>query len=193
MTGSTMAALVSWLAAELLGLYMLRSWLASRQAGPPSQPPAGLSPALIVGHAGLAFTGLLSWVVFVLTGSAVPAWIAVGLLVPAIGLGISTVTVWTPYPARRPPRAGPRASAPAPATAAGAVPATLVSNEMLNRALASEALTSKLVDDLVARMLTEPQPAPRGGRWQLAPLIPVLHGVAALVTVLLAMLAAIAA
>jgi hypothetical protein len=65
---------------------------------------------------------------------------------------------------------------------------------MLDLALANEALTSELVDDLLERMLAAPEPlrAP-SRRWRLAPVIPVLHGIAAIVTFLLVILAAITA
>src|SRR6266567_4668427 len=166
--GLAVATLVTWLSAELLGAYMLRNWIASggfrdRQARPP-----GLSPALIFWHAGLAFGGVVSWVSFL-------------------------VTVWTPYPARR-PRAGPDPPGrPGPGQPGDSTPAILVTNEVLDRALANEALTGKLVDDLLERMLTEPARPPRNRAWQFAPMIPVLHGVLAIATFLLAMLAAVAA
>ena len=188
------AALVSWLLAESLGAYMLRSWLSS---GGARRKPAGarqetMSLALILGHAGLALAGLVSWVSFLISGLPVLAWLAVGLLAPAIGLGISTVTIWTPYPARA-PASGQRSPPDDPRQRAG-TPAILVTNEMLDRVLANEALTSELVDDLVQRMLAEPPPAkPPSRGWRLAPVIPVLHGVLALATFLLAVLAAIAA
>jgi hypothetical protein len=197
------AALVSWLLAESLGAYMLRSWLSSggrrKAAGSTAAGgtaagarPETMSLALILGHAGLALAGLVSWVSFLISGLPALAWLAVGLLAPAIGLGISTVTIWTPYPAR-PPASGQRSRHDDPDRRAG-TPAILVTNEMLDRVLANEALTSELVDDLVERMLAEPlraKPARRG--WRLAPVIPVLHGVLALATFLLAVLAAIAA
>lgn len=188
------AALVSWLLAESLGAYMLRSWLGS---GGARRKPAGaaqetVSLALILGHAGLALSGLVSWVGFLISGQPALAWLAVGLLAPAIGLGISTVTIWTPYPAR-PPASGKRAPHGDPGPAAGP-PAILVTNEMLDRVLANEGLTSELVDDLVERMLAEPPPEmPAGRGWRFAPVIPVLHGILALATFLLAMLTAIAA
>jgi hypothetical protein len=56
---------------------------------------------VIFGHAGLAFAGFAGWVSYLVTGSPALAWLAVGFLAPAVGLGIFTVTVWTPYPARR--------------------------------------------------------------------------------------------
>jgi hypothetical protein len=191
------AALVSWLLAESLGAYMLRSWLSSggrRKAG--GAEAAGprqetMSLALILGHAGLALAGLVSWVSFLISGLPALAWLAVGLLAPAIGLGISTVTIWTPYPARQ-PVPGKSSLHGDPSTRAGP-PAILVTNEMLDRVLANEALTSDLVDDLVERMLAEPPPAKPASRgWRLAPVIPALHGVLAFATFLLAMLAAIA-
>jgi len=208
--GLAVAALVSWLGAELFGAVMLRSWIASGGVSDRQARPRGLSPALIFCHAGLALGGLVSWVSFLATESVALAWTGIGFLAPAIGLGISTVTVWTPFPVRR-PRPGEAArgqrDAAAPAVRDGAaapdapaspspqaIPAILVTNEMLDRALESDALTGKLVDDLLERMLADPAPPPRKDRrWQLAPVIPILHGLLAIVTFLLAMMAAIVA
>ena len=190
--GLAAGALASWLAAELLGLYMLRNWIASGGLRDRLSRPRGLSPALIFGHAGLALTGLASWVGFVFTGAPALAWTGVGFLAPAIGLGISTVTVWTPYPVQRGP-AGETSGASA-GQAAKPAPAILVTNETLDRALQNEALASKLVDDLLERMLAVPPPPPARDRgWQFAPVIPILHGVLAITTFLLAMLAAVVA
>jgi hypothetical protein len=194
MIGAGLAGLVSWLITELLGLYMFRSWIASGGLRDRQARPDGISAALIFGHAGLAFAGFVSWASFVLTASAAAAWIAVGLLAPAIGLGISTVTIWTPYPAQRPAASAHPATGPDPDDRAESAPAILVTNEMLDRALANEALTSELVDDLLERMLAAPEPRrPASRRWRLAPVIPVLHGMAAIVTFLLVILAAITA
>jgi hypothetical protein len=169
------ATLVSWLLTEILGAYMLSSWIASGARG--------MSRLVMAGHAGLAFSGLICWIVFLVTAAGPLAWVATGLLAPAIGLGISTVTLWTPYPARRPPAE--RATGPASGT-------VLVSDEMLEQVLADDTLASKLVDDLLASMLTPPRPAVRR-RWNYAPLIPAVHGLLAIATFSLAMLAAIAA
>jgi len=213
--GMAVATLATWLVAELFGAIMLRSWIASGGVRDRAAVPKGLSPALIFGHAGMALTGFVSWVSFLLSGSVVLAWISLGFLAPAIGLGISTVTVWTPFPVRPPqhdhaPHGKSRAAATAEggmaapegsdaldaaaAPSAQATPAILVTNEMLDRALDDEALADRLVDDLLSRMLASPSPRPRRDRrWQLAPLIPIVHGVLAIVTFLLAMLAVIAA
>jgi hypothetical protein len=202
------ATLISWLLAELLGAYMLRSWFASGGARqrrsrldtsrPDRSPPNASRPdapradtsrldtislPLVLGHAGLAFAGFTCWVSFLFSAAVPLAWLSIGFLAPAIGLGISTVTVWTPYPARRPERLR---------GAGAAQPSDLRADATLDDTLADEALTSKLVEDLLARMLAEPASA-RRPRMQLAPLVPILHGVLAITTFLLAMLATIAA
>jgi hypothetical protein len=189
----TVAALISWLLAEGLGAGMFRSWLVTagtRERGGQARQDS-VPPAIILGHAGLALGGFASWVSFLATGKPALAWLAIGFLAPAIGLGISTVTVWTPFPARQPGSA----NSPGPPRhdgGRGSTPSILVTNEMLDQVLANEALTGKLVDDLVERMLTGPaRPPPVSRGWRLAPVIPILHGVLAIATFLLAMLAAI--
>ncbi len=177
------AALVSWLLAESLGAYMLRNWVASGGIRRRHAAVDGMSVPVLLGHAGLAASGLTCWVIFLITGAAVPAWLAVGFLAPAIGLGVSTVTVWTPYPVRRAEhraRAAPSAARP-------------ISDEMLARALADEEMTAMLVDDLLASALSVAPARPRTRARSLEPLVPAVHGVLALVTFLLAMLAAVEA
>jgi len=192
--GLAVAALASWLVAELFGAWMLRTLIVSGGIRDLRARPRGLSPALIFWHASLALAGLVSWVIFLLTRSVALAWAGVGFLAPAIGLGISTLTVWTPFPVRR-PRPGDGAQRQSDHGERGhRSAAALVANDMLGRALDDELLTRKLVDELLDAMLAEPVPQPATNRrWQLAPLIPILHGVFALATFLLATLAAIVA
>ena len=57
-----------------------------------------LSPVVVLGHASLALTGLALWTAYTITRWAPLAWTAVLVLMPAIGLGLSTVTLLTPYP-----------------------------------------------------------------------------------------------
>lgn len=202
-----LATLISWLLAESLGAYMFRSWLASRWrqrpgpaqhgagqdgTGPEGAGQIGESGALIVGHASLALAGFISWISFLAAGTPAAAWLAIGFLAPAIGLGISTVTVWTPYPARRPVSRARSPAQPEPDSGPQHTPGILVTNEMLDHVLANEALTGELVDELVKKLLADPVQQPPASRaWQLAPVIPILHGVLAIATFLLAMLAAI--
>ncbi len=63
-------------------------------------------------------------------------------------------------------------------------------DELVKRALDDDALGQKLVDELLDRNLGQ-RPARTG--WSLRPLIPAGHGVLAIVTFMLATLAAIAA
>ncbi len=139
---------------------------------------------MIFGHAGLAFTGLLAWISFVVTGEPALAWASLGLLAPAIGLGISTVTLWGLL---TPPPGPPTNRSDRNSTACWGI----TSDETLARVLDDEALTTKLVDDLVDSLLTKP--APRRPRVEFSPLIPAAHGLFALTTILFAVLAAVSA
>lgn len=186
---AALAALFSWILTESLGLIMLRRWV-SRE-GPRLQAgrPKTVSRPLVFGHAGLAGSGFACWLSFVLTGQVALAWIALCLLAPAIGLGISTVTLWTPYPVRQwsvleDPPDDPE------------VPVGLarprMSDEMLNRTLADEVLTNRMIEEMLADIIEGPLPESKG-RVNLAPVIPITHGILALITFVLVMLAAIGA
>ena len=93
-----LATLLSWLFTASLGAYMLRSLLIHGALRRQRSVRDGLSPRVLYGHFGLALTGLVMWAAFVATGWGPLTWVAVALLTPAIGLGICTVTLWTPYP-----------------------------------------------------------------------------------------------
>jgi hypothetical protein len=180
--GLPLYALVSWMLTELIGALMVRSWIAgggmraARQR--PSRPDA-MSLPVLAGHAGLNLAGLISWVCFVLSGATALAWLALAFMAPAIGLGISTVAIWTPYP-------GPGAGADSARQEPG-----VLSQDALVRALADDELSQKLVDELLRTYLAK-SPA-RTPRWILGPLIPLAHGILAMATFLLAMLATVAA
>jgi hypothetical protein len=194
-----LAALVSWLLTEAVGAFMVRSWIRSRtarsarglQAARAQRPPhpartaepEEVSLPVLAGHAGLNLAGLLCWIVFVAFGTRAAGWLAVVFMAPAIGLGISTVTIWTPYPAARsrpdPPRSGePREPG-------------VLSDSDLERALGDDELSRRLVDDLLRINLAQSPAMAR--QWNLRPLIPLAHGVLAIATFLLAVLAVIAA
>lgn len=182
-------ALVSWLATELLGAFMVRSWIAKGGMRAAQQKPAdqdSMSLPILVGHAGLNLVALLCWIVFVSSGVKPLAWVALGLMAPAIGLGISTVTIWTPYPGR-PAEPEPGEVQPGAVDQPGVVP-----REYLDRALADERLSQQLVDELISRNLAPEIPIRESGL-SLRPLVPLAHGVLAIATFMLAVLAAIAA
>jgi hypothetical protein len=192
--GRTLAfvTLGTWLFDAVSGGYMLRTWIA--RGGLRRQRASDrLAPWVVFAHFGMASTGLLVWVGYLATGWIVLAWLAVGLLMVVIGLGVSTVTVWTPFPAHRaeagtgPDDAGDDDafvnSAEKPLTGGP-------TDEMLNRALTDDVLLSRLVEDVVARARDAPSRAARHRRAQLAILIPASHGLAALTTMVLAVLTA---
>jgi manganese efflux pump family protein len=230
-----LAALITWIIDAGSGGYMLRTWIA--RGGLRRQRAIDrLAPRVVFAHFGMASTGLLVWVSYLATRWIVLAWVAVGLLMLVIGLGVSTVTVWTPFPAHRSSTAGPAGAGAAGAGAAGAgaggagaagagaggagaagggaagggaagAGATAgepdggvfggpaegeltVTDEMLSRALTDEALLSRLVEDVVARARSHPAKSARRARAHAATLIPAGHGVAAIATMILAVLTA---
>jgi hypothetical protein len=205
------AALCTWLFDAVSGLFMLGTWIA--RGGLHQQRTTGdrLAPRVVFGHFGIATTGLLVWTSFLVTRWVPLAWLAIGLLMVVIGLGISTVTLWTPFPAHRveaaagpaPAADSPAADSPAaggpaeggPAVGALAVPAEeaftgKLTDEMLNRALTDEVLLSQFVDDVVAGVHAAPPRAGQDRTRHLATIIPAGHGIAAIATFLLAVLTA---
>jgi len=193
-----LAALSTWLFDVVSGLFMLGTWIA--RGGLHRERTTGdrLAPRVVLGHFSIASTGLLLWTSFLVTRRVYLAWLAVGLLMLAIGLGISTVTLWTPFPAHRAGTgtpAGPDPAADRPAADASSAPAeeTLtgrLTDEMLNRALTDEVLLAQLVDEVVASAHAAPSRAGQGRRKHLATVIPAGHGIAAIATFLLAVLTA---
>lgn len=176
------ATLVSWLVTAGLGAFMLRTWLARGGLRRERARPGGLPPQLIFGHAALAIAGLLIWVAFVAAGTRALAWAAVGVLMVTVGLGLCTVTLWTPYPARRPGEA----RAPTPWDK----PAVVIPDAAGAAAEAAEPLAYQVTDEMIARLLDDPFPGPRHHpiRPNPAVLVPIAHGFAAIGTFVLAVM-----
>jgi hypothetical protein len=198
------ATLVSWLITASLGGFMLHTWLARGGLRRESAKPGGLPPPLIFGHATAALSGLLIWAVFLVSGVRPLAWAAVGLLMAAIGLGLCTVTLWTPYPARkrgRPADPGPadpvlgdRASRPDQEAGQEHGPPGLGRPGTAGVAREPDDLLAiEVTDEMIARLLAEPARAtrPRPVRLDPAVLVPVVHGFGAIGTFVLAVMSAI--
>jgi hypothetical protein len=179
--------LISWLLTASIGAYMLGTWIASGGVGKQRASREGLSPSVVLGHASLATTGLALWTAYTLTRWAPLAWSGVLVLMPAIGLGLSTVTLLTPFPA--PDSVGRVGVGGQLAAPAEDVLASRITDSTLTRALTDAALASRLVDEVLAGVAA-PAPPPRA-KGHAAALIPASHGVLALTTFLLAVLAAV--
>ncbi len=172
------ATLVSWLITASLGAFMLHTWLSRGGLRRERARQGGLPPQLIFGHATAAVGGLLIWAAFLASGVRPLAWAAVGLLMAAIGLGLCTVTLWTPYPARKPGRPIPGQWRPGVAG---------VAREP------DDLLAVEVTDEMIARLLAEPTRAARPRPVQLDPavLVPVAHGFLAIGTFVLAVMSTI--
>lgn len=192
-------ALVTWLLDAGSGGYMLTTWI--RRGGLRRVRAAGdkLAPVLVFSHFGLASSGLLLWASFLITHIITLAWVAVSLLTLVIGLGISTVTLWTPFPARGTDDGaghGAGDSRPVDGGRQGRPAQLTLTDHTLAQALTDKTLLDMLVDDVVSSVPAGPgQPPPRRRRQRdhIAALIPAGHGIAAMATVVLAVLAAVAA
>lgn len=174
------ATLISWVLTASIGARMLASLIA--RGGLRRAPGGGrdrFPPALLVCHFGLALTGLAVWIAYLAAGPRWLAWAAVFLLMPAIGLGISTVTLWTPYPE-------PHGAPPAARRAL----ISQIPGEALSGADADEQLSGQVIDDLIDRLMAGPPPRSPARGWRLKALVPAGHGIGATATFLLAVLTA---
>jgi hypothetical protein len=188
------ATLVTWLVTESLGAFMVRSWIASGGARKARQRPAGpevMSLPVLVAHAGLNAVGLLCWIVFVAFGPRLAGLLGLVFMVPAIGLGISTVAIWTPYPA---PRLRDQSAGGAPeahiASGSQQPGPGVLPDQLVKRALEDEELSQRLVDELIERNLVEPPVRTVG--FSMRPLVPAGHGALAIATFVLAVLSLVA-
>ena len=169
------AALVAWVLTASIGVYMLRTWVVRGGLRRQRATGVGVPPAVVFGHASAALAGLAIWAAFVRTKWDPLAWLGVAVITGAISLGVCTVTLWTPYPVVVPAGSAPSGSGPSPGGEGTPGEAT-------------DAFT--VTDEMIAGMLADPFPS-RRPRLRLVPLIPVVHGVGALTTFMLAVLAAI--
>ncbi|GAA5166310.1 MULTISPECIES: hypothetical protein [Amycolatopsis] len=88
------AALIAWLVTAGGGFVMLGTWIAKGGTREPGS--SRFSPGLVFGHFALAAVGLVLWIVYLVAGGAVLAWIAFALLVPVALLGFTMLARWIP-------------------------------------------------------------------------------------------------
>jgi hypothetical protein len=94
-----------------IGALMLVPWIRRGGLHPPRAPRSRAGPAVALGHASAASAGLLAWIAYLVTGWTGLAWLAVGILLAVIGLGMATLTVWTAQGVR-PGQPGPQDPVP---------------------------------------------------------------------------------
>ena len=176
-----LAALLAWLLTVGIGGYMLRTWIARGGLRRQRATGVGVPPAVVFGHAAAAVAGLVIWLSYLGSGWRPLAWLGVTMVCAAICLGVCTVTLWTPYPVRPATETGGEAAAE-PGWAGPA-------RKPEPRAAApQDAFT--VTDEMIAALLAGPPPA-RRRTVHLLPLIPAVHGLAALATFLLSVTAAL--
>ncbi len=91
-----LVALVTWLITAGLGSAMTVRWIAHGGLRRARAGHAQVPPTMIVAHFGLAVTGLLAWIAYLVTGLTSVAWTASGLLLPVIGLGMAMLILSLP-------------------------------------------------------------------------------------------------
>ena len=200
-SGPGIATLLTWLFTASLGAFMLRSVIAHGGLRRQRAVRDGLHPGVLVGHFSLALSGLVVWISYLASGWDALAWLAVCLLIPGIGLGICTVTLWTPYP-RSPRPASDPLPGPHSAPDHGSQPGGSwlprltadgargrITDALLERALTDAALADELVDEVIASLPAGP-PRKRKPRVYPAAVIPFGHGIAAMCTFVLAVVTA---
>jgi hypothetical protein len=89
-------ALIVWFVTALWGLYMLAVWLIENDATRQGNAASRLPLPVILAHVGLAVTGLVVWVAYLLLDRPVLAWTAVGILVGIALLGLAMFARWIP-------------------------------------------------------------------------------------------------
>ncbi|MEU7000508.1 hypothetical protein [Nonomuraea sp. NPDC046570] len=85
---------MTWLITAMVGIYLLYLWLSGggmrQQAAKVTRFPA----ALIFSHPMLALSALACWIVHLVTGSRVMAWVAFAVLATSALLGFTMFTRW---------------------------------------------------------------------------------------------------
>lgn len=90
------AALLSWIATALIGLYLLTVWLIENDADARGARASRLPSPVIFAHVTLALAGLGVWSAYLLSDRAALSWAALGLLLFIVSLGLVMFTRWIP-------------------------------------------------------------------------------------------------
>jgi hypothetical protein len=90
----SIAALITWVITAGFGFFMLIRWATRGGLRKVQGADTHLPPVRVFTHFGLAAAGLIVWIIFLITGSTILAWIAVAALVLVAILGVVMVRQW---------------------------------------------------------------------------------------------------
>ena len=119
--------LITWFAAVLAGLYMLAVWLIENDVRGGTAAPTRLPVPVLLGHVGLALTGFVLWVAYLVAHQERLAWASIGVLGGIALLGFTMFARWIPVyrdPVTAAGPAGSRSAGPAESNFPVAVVAT---------------------------------------------------------------------
>jgi manganese efflux pump family protein len=179
------AALIAWIVAASSGAYVLGSWLAHggslrrRDRG----SSTGLPPGVVFGHFGLALSGLVVWVLYLISDWKALAWVAVGVLLPVAGLGMATLAIGLPGRRAATPPQGDDADSEVGAGDTGAAAGDFQ--------IASGTSGSTRTATVDANSAGMGGTATVSVRARLSPLVVAVHGALAVTTMILVLLAAL--
>lgn len=87
-------ALVTWIAAAAVGLYLISIWLIEYDKDFHATAATRLRPVVLISHVTVAGGGLVVWAAYLLLNIRNLAWIAVLILVLAAALGATMALRW---------------------------------------------------------------------------------------------------
>jgi hypothetical protein len=90
----SIAALVTWIITAGFGFFMLIRWATRGGVRKVEGAETHLPPVRVFTHFGLAAAGLIIWIIYLVTGSTLLAWIAVVDLVLVAIIGVVMVRQW---------------------------------------------------------------------------------------------------
>ena len=90
----SIAALVTWIITAGFGFFMLIRWATRGGVRKVEGAETHLPPVRVFTHFGLAAAGLIVWIIYLVTGSTLLAWIAVADLVLVAIIGVVMVRQW---------------------------------------------------------------------------------------------------
>jgi hypothetical protein len=109
------AALITWVITALGGFVLLGTWISrgGTRQGAGDAAASRFPPGLIFGHFLLAATGLVLWIVYLVTDSSALAWVCFAILLVVALLGFTMFARWLQV-RRTPVAAGGQVSAGPP-------------------------------------------------------------------------------